>query len=412
MHIGRLSARMTPGNFVLDDVVIEGLTPDARPFVRATRIAVHVPWWTLFQRQLVVDVRMTDWTMTIEQWPDGHHSFPRIGGDGGIAAKLPLHDDGELRLCRSRRVHLRGPRHALERGRAQPQRRCRAARRTCWASSDRSTSGARGSPTARCRSRASCRCARTWARRSWSRKGGQAPPHRSGDRRRGVAPDGRRRHRLAMAGADLSGRIAPRLQADARALLRARVLAAVRGRAIQRHLPPLQRRARAEGRVLERARGAGRPALSESPRLARLAARSIRRARMRRRISSTAAARSGITWRTSALRTARTRRSTRTTRSSTSARSADMRTSARWIWRAARADTSASPGRTATFTTRTSPPARPRRRRRTGAAWPTRELPQPALIVLPDEGPFNDHKPVPHAAHRRVARLPHRSHGD
>lgn len=89
MHIGRLSARMTPGYFVLDDVVIEGLTPDARPFVRAAHIAVHVPWWTLFQRQLVVDVRMTDWTMTIEQWPDGHHSFPRIGG-GGSSRKLPF----------------------------------------------------------------------------------------------------------------------------------------------------------------------------------------------------------------------------------------------------------------------------------------------------------------------------------
>ena len=84
------SARMTPGNFVLDDVVIEGLTPDARPLCpRDARIAVHVPWWTLFQRQLVLDVRMTDWTMTMEQWPDGHHSFPRIGGNGG-SAKLPF----------------------------------------------------------------------------------------------------------------------------------------------------------------------------------------------------------------------------------------------------------------------------------------------------------------------------------
>ena len=83
MHIGKLSAFLRPGNFELDDVVIEGLTPDARPFLRAKRIFVHVPWWTLFGYELRLDVRMTDWTMLIEQWPDGHHNFPHFTLPGG-----------------------------------------------------------------------------------------------------------------------------------------------------------------------------------------------------------------------------------------------------------------------------------------------------------------------------------------
>lgn len=77
LHIGRLSVLMTPGTFVLDDVVIEGRKPGDRPFFRAGRIYVHVPWWTLFQRQLNVEVRLTDWAMVVETARDGHN-VPRL----------------------------------------------------------------------------------------------------------------------------------------------------------------------------------------------------------------------------------------------------------------------------------------------------------------------------------------------
>jgi hypothetical protein len=89
MHIGKLSAYLRPGDFELDDVVIEGLTPDARPFLKAKRLFVHVPWWTIFGFQVKLDVKMTDWTMLIEQWPDGHHSFPRFTLPGGGPKKGP-----------------------------------------------------------------------------------------------------------------------------------------------------------------------------------------------------------------------------------------------------------------------------------------------------------------------------------
>ena len=38
MHIGRLSAQLRPGVFVVDDLMIEGLTPQDRPFLTAKRI--------------------------------------------------------------------------------------------------------------------------------------------------------------------------------------------------------------------------------------------------------------------------------------------------------------------------------------------------------------------------------------
>ncbi len=83
MHIGKLSARLRPGSFVLEDVVIEGLTPDARPFLTAKRISVELPWWTVFtQRELLFEeIRMSDWKLFIEQRPDGRHNMPKIMPD-------------------------------------------------------------------------------------------------------------------------------------------------------------------------------------------------------------------------------------------------------------------------------------------------------------------------------------------
>ena len=40
MHIGRLSAKLTPGVFVVEDLVIEGLEPTDRPFLRRRRSTV------------------------------------------------------------------------------------------------------------------------------------------------------------------------------------------------------------------------------------------------------------------------------------------------------------------------------------------------------------------------------------
>ena len=82
MHIGRLSVRLWRGRFVVEDLLVEGLTPQSRPFLMARRIDVSMPWSSLFNRRVVFDaIEMSDWQMHVEI-RDGQHSFPRVAPDG------------------------------------------------------------------------------------------------------------------------------------------------------------------------------------------------------------------------------------------------------------------------------------------------------------------------------------------
>jgi hypothetical protein len=79
LRIGRLSAKLTPGEFLLEDVVIAGRAAADRPFFKAKTITVKVPWWSVITRELIVEsVVLTDWEMTIETWPGGRHNFPKV----------------------------------------------------------------------------------------------------------------------------------------------------------------------------------------------------------------------------------------------------------------------------------------------------------------------------------------------
>ena len=88
LHIGRLSAKLTPGVFVIEDIVIEGLAPTDRPFLTAKKITVVLPWWTIFTRKLMIEsIEMTDWKMIVEsfpsspRFPNGRTSFPKLTPD-------------------------------------------------------------------------------------------------------------------------------------------------------------------------------------------------------------------------------------------------------------------------------------------------------------------------------------------
>ena len=86
MHIGRLGVRLLSGKFVLEDFIIEGLSPTDRPFITAKRIDVSLAWDAMFHREVLLDsFEMSDWHMVIEQWAGGIHSFPKfnMGGGGG-----------------------------------------------------------------------------------------------------------------------------------------------------------------------------------------------------------------------------------------------------------------------------------------------------------------------------------------
>lgn len=79
VRIGKLSIRLLPGRFVVEDLVIGGLRPADTPFLTARRIDVAMPWWTAFNHQILFrGIHMTGWKMTVEVFEDGRHNFPRF----------------------------------------------------------------------------------------------------------------------------------------------------------------------------------------------------------------------------------------------------------------------------------------------------------------------------------------------
>ncbi len=81
MHIGKLGVQIARGRFVVDDLRIEGLTPDADPWLVARRIEVSLTWGAILHREILVDtIEMTDWRMVVETFDGGVHSFPRVTG--------------------------------------------------------------------------------------------------------------------------------------------------------------------------------------------------------------------------------------------------------------------------------------------------------------------------------------------
>ncbi len=82
MTIDRIVAYVTPGKFAFEGVTIKGPYPNARPFFEAKRIVVNVPWWTLFNKQLHIDVTLSGWRMVVQQWPDGQAHLPKLTPKG------------------------------------------------------------------------------------------------------------------------------------------------------------------------------------------------------------------------------------------------------------------------------------------------------------------------------------------
>jgi hypothetical protein len=81
MHIGRLGVHIARGRFVVEDLRVDGLTPDAEPWLVASRIEVAITWGALFNREVLIDnVEMTNWRMVVETFPNGRHTFPRVTG--------------------------------------------------------------------------------------------------------------------------------------------------------------------------------------------------------------------------------------------------------------------------------------------------------------------------------------------
>ena len=243
MHIGSLSVRLFSGKFVLEDFVIEGLAPTDRPFLRAKRLEVSLAWQAMLHSEVLLDSigddRLADAGRAVGERP-AQLSEVRIGPQ----RPAPVHHHAAVRAGAGRRVHLRGPRHALEHRGAEPRRqRDQGAR----------LSG-RGQLFRRHRRHPELR---PDARRHEShlpRRRRHRPfrSHQSEDRRRRVRRDHRRCRRRALARADLSREFGRGFPPDARDFLRARKLHALGRGPLQRPVPSLQERARADRQLHQR----------------------------------------------------------------------------------------------------------------------------------------------------------------
>jgi len=99
MHIGTLKILLLSGTFELDDVKIDGLRPEDRPFLTAKRIYVNLPWWTIFSGELIVsdvefaDIYFSDLTLSVNDSLAVFHSRHvfdlRVQNTAGWLPKVP-----------------------------------------------------------------------------------------------------------------------------------------------------------------------------------------------------------------------------------------------------------------------------------------------------------------------------------
>jgi hypothetical protein len=85
LHIGALRIHLLTGKVLVEDLRIDGLHKDDRPFFTAKQIAVALDWLPAFHLHpdiTISSVEMTDWQMLVEKW-DGSHNFPRFNHDDG-----------------------------------------------------------------------------------------------------------------------------------------------------------------------------------------------------------------------------------------------------------------------------------------------------------------------------------------
>lgn len=85
LHIESLHAELWSGRLVARSVVIEGVTPESTPFLKADRVFVSIPWWALLRRELILEIEIDRWAIQIESWV-GRSSTPRIMPRGGGSA--------------------------------------------------------------------------------------------------------------------------------------------------------------------------------------------------------------------------------------------------------------------------------------------------------------------------------------
>ncbi len=79
VHIGRLGTYLFPGRFLIENLVIEGLSPSDEPFFSTEQIVISTSWLALFHGEILMDeVEIGPWRMVAESFSDGRQSFPSL----------------------------------------------------------------------------------------------------------------------------------------------------------------------------------------------------------------------------------------------------------------------------------------------------------------------------------------------
>ncbi|MBM3772218.1 MAG: hypothetical protein FJW27_13240 [Acidimicrobiia bacterium] len=76
IHIGRLGIHLLRGRVLIEELTIDGVRPDDRPFLVAKQLSVALDWSKALRARpdlIITSVELTDWQMLVEKWPGGHN---------------------------------------------------------------------------------------------------------------------------------------------------------------------------------------------------------------------------------------------------------------------------------------------------------------------------------------------------
>lgn len=103
VHIERVRASIGRGEFEFTNIVIESTKPTDVPFASVRRLAISVPWWSIFNRALIIDaVHVTGMKIAIESFPNDVNNLPKPRPGNGtprpftITTREVVTDDSEL----------------------------------------------------------------------------------------------------------------------------------------------------------------------------------------------------------------------------------------------------------------------------------------------------------------------------
>ena len=107
VHIGRLGVNIGRGRLVIEDLMVEGMTPAHDPWLVARRLELSLTWNALLGRELLIDTaELSDWRLIVESYPNAIHNWPRLAGPPRPPRTGPSLVTTTIQNIRATRGHL------------------------------------------------------------------------------------------------------------------------------------------------------------------------------------------------------------------------------------------------------------------------------------------------------------------